>query len=130
MTRLSWTARLLPLAVVATLAGTVTDGCQGPDTFLRETSPGVGGDSIDPIGVGGSGDGYSATGVGPCSACHDNDSQLGAKCTMMIDCLAATSPVCTTPNSPNNCWPECRNKAGGSGVLETCVRNLVTAYCM
>ncbi len=67
--------------------------------------------------------GYAFPPAQPCSACFDNQTSLETKCEMMIDCLEASYP-CTS-----NCYTQCLNMVGGSGVLTTCVNALTTAAC-
>jgi hypothetical protein len=66
--------------------------------------------------------GYICNGMS-CASCRDNDTSLEDKCRKMVDCLQASWP-CT-----GNCWLECFNKSGGSGVLDTCVKLLQNAAC-
>jgi len=67
--------------------------------------------------------GYSAAPAPPCSACMDqNHNSYEAKCTMMIDCMAAKPQPCS-----GNCELDCFNSVGGNGPLSTCVDALLTA---
>jgi hypothetical protein len=69
------------------------------------------------------GNGYSYGSVAPCSQCFDNSVNLSVACKGMIDCVASSWP-CT-----GNCWTDCRDSVGGSGVVDTCVSNLTNAAC-
>ena len=67
--------------------------------------------------------GYSAAPAPPCSACMDqNHNSYEAKCTMMIDCMAAKPQPCS-----GNCELDCFNSVGGNGPLSMCVDALLTA---
>jgi hypothetical protein len=106
--------------------GTVGTGGRGGSTG---TGGGTGGASPD--AGGGSGNcitdikngGYAFPPADPCSACRDNATLLEMKCTAMIDCLQPKWPC------SGNCWTECLNQVGGSGVVANCVDELTTAAC-
>jgi hypothetical protein len=66
---------------------------------------------------------YSFPPAPACSACFDNSTPLDAKCRGMIDCLEPLWP-CT-----GNCFTNCLNSVGGSGVVAGCVSALTTAAC-
>jgi hypothetical protein len=66
---------------------------------------------------------YSAGAAPPCSACMDqNHNSYEAKCTMMIDCMAAKPQPCS-----GNCELDCFNSVGGNGPLSSCVDALLMA---
>ena len=69
------------------------------------------------------GNGYSCGAAKSCSQCMDNSTSLEDKCKTMVNCLQGQWPC------SGNCWQECLNKSGGSGVLDTCVKALQTAAC-
>jgi len=111
-------------------AGGASDGGTGAGG-MGAGGAGMGGRGTGGLGSGNCiddliGAGYSEPSVDPCSACHDNETKLADKCMAMIDCLETVWPCAASAN----CWTECRNKAGGSGILETCVHNLTAAACM
>ncbi len=73
--------------------------------------------------------GYSSGSSDPCSSCHDNTVSLSTECQTMITCLLTSGPSSTPCTGSGSCHTSCLNTVGGSGVLDTCVTNLVNDAC-
>ena len=71
--------------------------------------------------------GYSFTGVQPCSDCQANSSDTASpgRCTSMIDCVQTNWPAC----SSGSCHLDCLHNVSGDGVVDACVIDLVHASC-
>jgi hypothetical protein len=91
----------------------------GADTVAVADAPTTGGNCVQQI----KSNGYVFGTVPACSQCKDNNVELVDVCKGMIDCLAPKWP-CT-----GNCWNECLNTVGGSGVVSGCVTALTNAAC-
>jgi hypothetical protein len=107
-----------PDASVDLGADTVVD--LGADTVAVADAPTTGGNCVQQI----KSNGYVFGAVPACSQCKDNNVELVDVCKGMIDCLAPKWP-CT-----GNCWNECLNTVGGSGVVSGCVTALTNAACL
>jgi hypothetical protein len=92
---------------------------RGVDAVSVADAPTTGGNCVEQI----KSNGYVFGTVAPCSQCKDNSVDLAGTCRSMIDCLASAWP-CT-----GDCWTNCRNSVGGSGVVDICASNLTNAAC-
>ena len=73
--------------------------------------------------------GYASGIIPACSSCSDNGTSLQSKCEGTITCLLTSNAGGFCKDDTGNCRTNCLNSVGASGVVATCVANLVSDAC-